>query len=342
MPTIKLNKNYFFHNLELIKNKTGDINKIAVVLKDNAYGHGIIQIATMSREFGIKNAIVKSLEEALKIADFFENILILGKVDFATFSHPFHISINSLLDVDKISRNSSVHIKIDTGMHRNGIRINELETAIYGLYNKNINIKGVFTHHRSGDKLSGEFFWQNKVFEDVKIKTKKICEQLGINVPMFHSMNSAALFRCEKFDEDIARVGISIYGYIDNDDALFTPNLKPVLSLWADKVVTRTLQKGQKIGYGGGFTCDKKMTCSTYDIGYGDGFLRMNEFDKFYSTNGSKMLGRVSMDNTSFESEENEICIFDNAKNLAKIHNTITYEITTSLSENLKREIIDV
>ncbi len=340
MATIKLSKNNFFHNLNIIKDKVGDINKIAVVLKDNAYGHGLIQIASLSKEFGIKNAIVKNLDEALQIGSFFDNILILGKVDFTTYSHPFHITINSLSDVNKILQNSIVHIKVDTGMHRNGIHINELEMAIHGLSRKNISIKGVFTHHRSADKLSGEFYWQNKVFTDVISRTKIICEQLKIPLPMFHSMNSAALFRSEKFDEDLARTGISIYGYIDNDETLFTPNLKPVMSLWANKVTTRNLKKNQKVGYGGGFVCDKNITTSTYDIGYGDGFLRMNEFEDFYSANGSKMLGRVSMDNTSFESEDDELCIFDDVKKLAKIHKTITYEITTALSESIKREII--
>ena len=340
MATIKINRNNFFYNLKLAEQKTNDKKKLAIVLKDNAYGHGIFEIATLASEFGIKNAIVKTLDEALKIESFFETILILGKVDFTTYSHNFHITINDIKDINKISQNKNVHIKIDTGMHRNGILSNQLEEAIYGLSRNNINIKGVFTHHRSADKLSPEFYWQNQNFKLIKKDTKKICEQLNIPIPMFHSMNSAALFRCEKFDEDLARIGIAAYGYIDNDDGLFTPDLKPVMSLWGNKVSSRQLKKNQKVGYGGGFESPKNLTTSTYDIGYGDGFLRLNEKDEYVAPNGAKLLGRVSMDNTSFECEDDEICIFNDAKELAKIHKTITYEITTSLNGNIQREII--
>ena len=340
VATIKISKNNFFHNLKLAEEKTQDKSKLAIVLKDNAYGHGITEIASLASEFGIKNAIVKTLEEALKIEIFFENILILGKVDLTTYSHHFHITINTLDDIHKISQNKNVHIKLDTGMHRNGIMPNQLQEAIYGLFKKNITIKGVFTHHRSADKLSGEYYWQNQNFKLIKRDTKTICEQLKIPIPQFHSMNSAALFRCEKFDEDLARIGIAAYGYIDNDNGLFTPNLKPVMSLWGEKVSTRPLEKNQKVGYGGGFECDKNMIISTYDIGYGDGFLRLNEKDEYFAPNGSRLLGRVSMDNTSFDCSDESICIFDDARKLAKIHNTITYEITTSLNNNIKREII--
>lgn len=339
MAFIKLSKSNLFHNLDLIKEKTGDINKIAVVLKDNAYGHGLVQIAAMSQEYGIKNAIVKTVDEASQIKNYFDTILILGKVDFTTYSHPFHITINSMDDIDKIAPHTNIELKVDTGMHRNGIEPKYLEIAISKLYEKKINIKGIFTHHRSADKLSGEFFWQNCNFSQVKLRIKNVCEQLCIPTPRFHSMNSAALFRCEKFDEDIARVGIATYGYIDNDAGLFTPKLKPVMSLWGDKVSTRIIEANQKVGYGGGYVSDKNMTISTYDLGYGDGFLRLNENNEYFTPNGSRLLGRVSMDNISFDCNDEKLCVFEDVKPLAKLHNTISYEITTALSQNIKREI---
>ena len=79
MAKILLNKENLFYNLDVISKKAGAISKIAIVLKDNAYGHGILEIAHLANEFGIKKAVVKSLQEALVIVKLFDDILIVGE-----------------------------------------------------------------------------------------------------------------------------------------------------------------------------------------------------------------------------------------------------------------------
>ena len=340
MAKILLNKENLFHNFKIISGHTKSKEKVAVVLIDNAYGHGIIEIATLANEFGIKKAVVRSLDEALKVEKLFDYILILAEKSFHTYSHAFHIALNSLDDIKILPENCNVHIKVDTGMHRNGILPNQLEEAILGLKERNINITGVFTHHRCADELSTDFFWQNNVFTRVKIDVKRICEQLLLPLPAFHSCNSAALFRHTNFDEDFARVGIATYGYLDNANIFKFPKLKPVLSLWASKLSTRVLKKGQSVGYGGTFTANTDMTISTYDVGYGDGFLRLNERCSYETPKGYKVLGRVSMDNLSLNTNDDEVCIFNDVNALAKTHDTITYEIATALNPNIKKEIV--
>ena len=83
MAKILLSKENLFHNFTVISNQAGSVDKVAVVLKDNAYGHGLLEIATLAREFGIKKAVVKSLEEALIIEKLFERYSHL----FTYFSH---------------------------------------------------------------------------------------------------------------------------------------------------------------------------------------------------------------------------------------------------------------
>ncbi len=340
MSKIIINKKNYIHNLEIISKQAGSKEKIAVVLKDNAYGHGIIEISKIAKEFGIKKAVVKNLKEALKIEDFFEDIIILSEINFHTYSHSFHIVINSLEQIYKIPKNTNVHLKIDTGMHRNGISKDQLKVAIDGICNQNLNLTGIMTHHRGADELNSEFFWQKRNFGLVKEEVKRICEQLFLPLPLFHSCNSAALFRTKSFDDDFARIGIATYGYFENHTSFEKVDLKPVLSLWAKKIATRTLKKNQSVGYGGKYTTDKDIEISTYDIGYGDGFLRINENQSYKTPKGFKVLGRVSMDNLSLNSKDEEVCIFDDAKSLAKIHNTISYEIVATLSTELKREVI--
>ncbi|MBL3520882.1 alanine racemase [Arcobacter lanthieri] len=340
MAKILINKENLFYNLNVISQKAGNKDKVAVVLKDNAYGHGLVEIAKLSKEFGIQKAVVRDFKDANKIKDYFNYILVLAEQDFHNYSHTFHIALNSLEQIDKIPSNSNVHIKVDTGMHRNGISIDDLEKAFLGLLQKKINITGVFTHHKGADELSTNFFWQNENFSLVKKSVKDICEKLFLPLPNLHSCNSAALFRKIDFDEDFARVGIATYGYLEDGLPFNFPKLKPVMSLWASKMATRTLKKGQSVGYGGKFTALEDMEVSTYDVGYGDGFLRLNENDCYKTPKGFQVLGRVSMDNLSINCTDKEVCIFDDVRTLAKIHNTITYEITCSLKENIKREII--
>lgn len=339
MPKIVLNKENYFHNLKIISKHAGSIDKVAVVLKDNAYGHGLIEISSLAKEFGIKSAVVRTYEEAKKIETFFSQILILADTEIKSYSHTFHIAINCLEDIHKLPENTNVHLKVDTGMHRNGIPLESLEEAISGISKRKLNLTGVMTHHKSADKLSCDFFSQRLLFNQVKKEVITLCEKLFLSIPKFHSANSSALFRFKNFDEDLVRIGIAQYGYIETDPVFFIPELKPVMSLWAKKIASREIKKNQSVGYGGVFLAKENMKISTYDIGYGDGFLRLDGKTKYLTPKGYEILGRVSMDNISINSTDDEVCIFDDVSSLAKIHNTISYEITTTLNPNIEKEI---
>lgn len=338
MAHLLINKQNYFHNLDTINKKLQNIDKIAVVLKDNAYGHGLINIAQIANEYGIKKAVVRTIKEAEQISHLFDYILVLGELPKENYSHTFHITINSLQDIEKICEDTFVHLKIDTGMHRNGIPMDKLDEAICRILQRNLKLTGVFTHHRSSDVLSSEFFWQKTNFSHIKKEVYNICEKLSISIPKFHSLNSSGVFRCEKIDDDFVRVGIAAYGYLDNEFPLEVPDLKPVASLVAKRISTTTIKKGQRIGYGGSYEAKEDTFSSTYDIGYGDGFLRLTpEHGELTTPKGYKLLGKVSMDSISLNSDDDEVVIFNDVKNLAKMHKTITYEIITTLSSDIKR-----
>lgn len=341
MAHLLINKQNYFHNLDTINQKLQNIDKIAVVLKDNAYGHGLIEIAQIANEYGIKKAVVRTIKEAEQINHLFDYILVLGELPKENYSHTFHIAINSLSDIEKMCKDTIIHLKIDTGMHRNGISQNDLEIAISMVFKQGLILGGVFTHHRSSDVLSSEFYWQKVNFSHVKSNTLKICEKLSIPNPVFHSLNSSGVFRCKNIDDDFVRIGIASYGYSENLFPLEVPNLKPVASLIAKKISSTKLKKGQRVGYGGNFEAPKDMDISTYDIGYGDGFLRFTpSCGSYFTPKGYQILGNISMDCISMDCEDEEVVVFDNVTSLAKLHNTISYEITTALSPNLKRLVV--
>jgi alanine racemase len=110
--------------------------------------------------------------------------------------------------------------------------------------------------------------------------------------------------------------------------------------LYANKISTRTVYKNQCVGYGGKAKISNEMKISSYDIGYGDGFLRLNERKKYHTPEGFEVLGRVSMDNLSLNSTQEEVCLFNDVTSLAQIHDTITYEILTSLKPTLPRIVV--
>jgi alanine racemase len=339
MAYIKLHKDNFFHNLKEIEKKVGSKDKIAIVLKDNAYGHGIEEIATLAKEYGVKKAVVKDIREAKIISNLFDKVIVLNFTSNDFENKNFEICINSLDDIENIKPYTNVHLKVDTGMHRNGINIIDIDKAFEKIVEKSLNLVGVFTHMRSADELSSELFWQMDNFNNIKTRVKELSAKYNINLPSFHSQASSAIFRMNNHD-DFVRVGIAVYGYIYLPVSIQHPILKPVMSLWAEKISTRDIKAGEKIGYGGGYLSRVDQKISTYDIGYGDGFFRLNEKQKYITPHGYSILGRVSMDNMSISSCDDEVCIFDDVSALAKICNTITYDIIVKLNPNIKKIIV--
>ncbi|MDM5263057.1 alanine racemase [Sulfurovum sp. XTW-4] len=334
MAFIKINKQNFYHNLNQIALKTGSVEKIAIVLKDNAYGHGLELMGKLASEFGIRHAVVRKTAEAEQIRSLFETILILG--DSIIKDEKYSFTINTLEDIKKAQKGAKVELKVDTGMHRNGIALDELDEAFALIEEQGVDLIGVMTHYRSSDELSSEFFWQQKQFETVKQRVK----EAGFTNVRVHSHNTAAILRSKSFDEDLVRVGIGIYGYNELPHLFDEVTLYPVMSLHAKKISSKVLKAGERIGYGGDFIATEDMTVSTYDLGYGDGWSRGNSAQPYVTSEGLPVLGRVSMDSISLESDKEEVCVMDDAQVAAKQFGTISYEVTTGLSADIAKEVI--
>jgi len=339
MAYITLNKNNFFNNLDIIKTQIKSIDKIALVLKDNAYGHGLSQIANLAKEYGIKKAVVRTYEEALHVESFFEYVLILADLPHKA-NEKFRYTINDINNIDNFPKGTKVELKVDTSMNRNGISTCRLQEAFEKIKKAQLSFEAVFTHHRSADELTSEWFVQNEIFKTVKNEAQTLALEFGFVKLRFHSANSASLFRHQNFDEDMARIGIAAYGCMELPNALHVEdslkNLKPVLSVYANKISSRELKKGKCIGYGATFSADEDLSISNYDFGYADGFMRVNS-NNYTTPNGEQLLGRISMDNSSFVSKKDKILIFNDAREIAKTSKTISYEVLTSLKQNLKR-----
>lgn len=342
MAYITISRSAFFHNLDIIAQRTGSVDKIALVLKDNAYGHGLETMAKLAFEYGITKAVVRSMDEALVVLDYFDHIQLLADLPKmeGPYSNKVCYTINAMEQIALFPKGYRVELKVDTGMHRNGITPEMLDAAFDAIKEAGLELEGVFTHHRSADTLSSEWFWQKKSFERVKAKSGRLAESYGLGALRFHSANSATLFREASCTEDLVRIGIAAYGCLKMDVTLRQSELKPVLSLWAEKIASRVLLPGQRVGYNGTYSTEKKQEVSTYDVGYADGLQRVLSDD--YETPGdAQLLGRVSMDNSTFTGDEERLLIFDDANMIAKAAGTIGYEFLVGLSSDLERRLID-
>ena len=334
MAYITLNKKHFFHNLDIIAKKTKSKDKIALVLKDNAYGHGILEIASMAKEYGIEHAVVRCDVEAKLIENYFQTVLVLATIPHQA-DKKIHYTINDKASISLFPPSTKVHLKVDTGMGRNGIKQEELLEALQLIDKQELDLQAVFTHHSSADEVTEVYEVQKQAFAEVK----GVCQRYLQKEIAFHSCNSSALMREDSFSEDIARVGIAAYGCLDMPKEYGVFDWQPVLSLYGNKISSRVLQEGESVGYGATFQAQERCIVSNYDVGYADGFFRACS-NTYITPQNISIVGRISMDNSSFLTTEEELLIFDDAKKVALHVNTISYEVLTALKPYIERRII--
>ena len=322
MATLYINKQNLFKNLDKISSKNPNI---LAVIKDNAYGHGIFTISKLLKEYGIKKVCVRNNQEAELVKDLFEEILIFNPTTGRSFKN-FSYAINSLTQLKK-NRHPNIHLKIDTGMHRNGILISELDEAFELIKEKEFNLIGVFSHFCCSEEVGCDTFIQYDKFLNVKDKVLKFCKQNSLNKPYFHIANSTAIFKLPD-TLDYVRPGIAIYGGIEG--------FEPVMSLVAKAVSVRELDAKEGVGYNKTFISDEKIKITTLDVGYADGIPWFKNGCKLKST---QAIGKISMDYMSVIGEHKEVVVFDDIKEFVKNFDTITYEILVKMSPRIKRVV---
>jgi len=324
MATIYLNKKNLFSNLD----KISSINpNILAVIKDNAYGHGIISISKLLKEYGIKKVCVRDNKEANLVKGFFEEILIFNPATSREAKNVSY-SINSLKQLKK-NRHPYIHLKIDTGMHRNGILIDEIYEALELIKSKNFELRGVFSHFCCSEEENCDTFIQYENFKKVKKIIESFCNENNLKMPYFHIANSMALNKLpDTFD--YVRPGIAIYGGIEG--------YKGVMKLVANVVSVREIEN-DGVGYNKTFFSKEKIKLTTIDVGYADGIP--------YFKNGCKLkdteaVGKISMDYMSVVGEfKKEVVVFDDIKEFVKNFDTITYDILVKMSPRIKRVIYE-
>lgn len=376
---IELDLQALEHNVRFLQSLLPAGCRLMPAVKANAYGHGAVPIAARLNRLGIRSFCVACASEGIELrnAGIQGEILILGYTPPEQFSllRQYRLS-QTILDyayAEDLSRSGirlHVHIAVDTGMHRLGIRCEDIEqiAAVYGF--QNLAVDGIYTHLSTCDSDAPE----SRAFTECQIASfVQVTETLkakGCPVKGLHLLSSYGIFHYPEAAGDYVRPGIALYGLLSSDadsrrilqtadqSAALTP-LCPVLSLKARVASLRTLHKGEAAGYGLAFIADREMKLAVLSIGYADGLPRaLSGGNGRVLINGysTPILGRICMDQTLAdvsEIPEEKVAPGDTAVligrsgslkitagELAQHCGTISNEILSRLGARLERIIL--
>lgn len=373
---IELDLHALEHNVLFLQSLLPEGCRLMPAVKANAYGHGAVPIAAELNRLGIRSFCVACASEGIELRNAGINgeILILGYTppEQLPLLQQYHLS-QTILDfayAESLSRSGvrlHVHIAVDTGMHRLGIRCEDIEqiAAVYAF--RNLAVDGIYTHLSACDSDSPE----SRNFTECQIaafvQATETLKARGCPCRGLHLLSSYGIFNYPEAAGDYVRPGIALYGLLSSDrdsrrilsgkDESAAPSpLRPVLSLKARVASLRTLHEGEAAGYGLAFIADREMKLAVLSIGYADGLPRaLSDGNGRVLINGysAPILGRICMDQTLAdisEIPEKKVAPGDTAVligrsgsleitagELADRCGTITNEILSRLGERLER-----
>jgi alanine racemase len=351
-------------NLSQIRARVGGAVKILSMIKANAYGHGAVAAAKTLGNAGSDAFGVATVEEALELrrAGIDKPILVVAGIypdqvgEFLTHGlTPVIHDLDRTRELDQAVQERGttlgVHLKIDTGMGRLGLRAEEADRWIRSIKNlRALTIAGVFSHFSYAESVAGDYTQsQLAIF-------RKVLDRLGaegIGPPLAHLANSAATITLAASYFDMVRPGIMLYGVYPAPAMMKQITLKPVLT-WKTKILQlKKVPAGASISYGQTFITQRESMIATLPAGYADGYPRLlsNRGEVLVRGQRAKVAGRVCMDLTMIDVTDirnvqagDEVVLLGrqgadeiSADEIASWASTISYEILTSISARVPR-----
>lgn len=365
---IEISKSNLINNYSILSSLKKDF-AIAPVLKSNAYGHGIKQVGKILDQLSVPFFAVDSLYEAYQLTKpipFFKKlhtpILIMGYSDPENLKRkrlPFEWAIWDLEFAKKLStyqKGASVHIFVDTGMNREGVRLEDLANFLKEIkLLTNLKVTGLMSHlSQCLGKSDPLFLTQIDNFK----KAKKVVTEEGFKPIWFHISASDPLMNVDTqkviFEvSNLARVGKALYGIAPKQKSYF----KPVLQLKTQIVQIKILKKGETIGYGSTYKALADTKVAVLPIGYNDGVDRRLSNKGVVLVNGTScpIIGRVSMNITSIDVSRvadpfigQEVLIYssnpsdpNSIEKVARLCDTIAHEILIRESPTTRRIVVE-
>jgi alanine racemase len=353
LAAMKKNLNYFRRHLP-------HQHPIVAMVKAWSYGTGDVDVARMLQHEGVAYLAVAFADEGvtLRLKGITMPIVVLN-ADHDSFdvmiSHDLEPEIYSFQSLDEFRRavhragreNYPIHVKLDTGMHRLGFVEDDIDLLGRAIHlDTTLRIASIFSHLSCAD-IPAEDDFTRKQLESFEYMSSQLIEWLDYT-PLRHIANSAAIVRFKEARYDMCRLGLGLYGYgFEHNEELI-----PVATLSTRIVQIKQLRKGESVGYGRTERLERDTTIATIPVGYADGLDRhLGNRRWSVSVKGKRaaILGRVCMDSAMIDISDIEgvavgdkVTIFGGERGLtledmARVLDTISYEIMTSISARVKR-----
>ncbi len=362
-PThVEVDMSRLARNLAAIRSHVGKA-KVMPVLKANAYGHGLIEVAELMVKLGADYLGAAFLEEGLMLRNqgITTPILILGSL--AGEQIPLFLK-NSLTltasSVDKLrlineaaealGTRAKVHLKIDTGMERVGVHYYSAEKLLEAsLQCPRVEVEGIYSHFANADAADlSHARLQLERFQEVL----QFYERRSLPTPMRHMANSAGILQLPESHLDLVRPGIMLYGIYPSPECQRTVAVAPALAWRSQVSYFKVVQAGDPISYGSTWHTDHQVRVVTIPAGYGDGYFRAlsNKAQVLIRGRRYPIAGRVCMDQmmaniewdsayngdpvTLIGTDGNETITADE---VAAWAGTIPYEVLTNINTRVPR-----
>lgn len=354
------------HNLRVMQRLSGGA-AVWAVLKADGYGHGAKGVARTLERAGAAGICVALLEEGIELREAGIRIPILvtggyygrawGELLRHELTPVLHDpgQVEALADEVRFSGSEPIaaHLKIDTGMARLGVTLNELGAAADALArHPEVKLQGLMTHFAcadTGDDAS--IAHQLDRFDEATQALK----QRGLVASVRHAANSAAILRSPRAALDMVRPGVALFGVQPGNASC--KELRPVMRVRSEIIALREIPVGASVGYGATFTATRPTRIATVPIGYADGLVRAmsNRGSLLVRGKRAPIAGTVSMDMTMIDVTEiegvrvgDECCVLGTqqgalgsdtitAEAIAKDLDTIPWEILTNISRRVPR-----
>ncbi len=349
-------------NLTLLRRHAGGRPVMAVV-KANAYGHGLVEVARHLEGCGVEAFGVALLEEGLTLreAGITRPILVFGGIPAAQMPallrHHLELTTPSVAKLEQIDAAAAasglrarVHLKIDTGMGRIGVQYFNADTLLEAsLRCRHVDVVGVYSHFANADAADlGHARLQLERF----LEAIAFYERRGLPCPRRHIANSAALLQLPESHLDMVRPGIVLYGVAPGPECPLQLPLQPVLSWHSRVVYFKVLPAEHPVGYGSAWRSDRPERLVTVPCGYGDGYPRAlsNRAEVLIRGRRCPIAGKICMDQfmaslgegSAYNGDEVVLighqqgeCI--RVEELAERAGTIPYEILTGIGARVPR-----
>jgi len=372
---IEISKNSLANNIKTFRSILTSKTKLFAVVKSNAYGHGLMVFSKLADELGVQGFCVDSVAEGHTLRDIGiqKPILVLGPTLPSRLSEAAADDViltvsnfEALAALIESKVKTDFHLKVDTGLHRQGFYFDDLNKVLKILKQwpqAHGQFKGVYTHFAAAKDITYPYYTLGQI--EVFKKTKELFLKAGFKNLMFHAAATGGTILYPQSHFDLVRVGMGLYGYWPTGEALAQHSLiwrrnlglKPVLSWRALISEIKNLKAGDFVGYD--LTCKicRDTKSAIIPVGYWHGFPRSlsNKGRILVRGDYAKVLGRVAMDLLTVElpegiktkvgetatliGREKEKTI--TAHDLAILAETSVYETLTRLNPLIKRDVFN-